>query len=208
MDIMELTVLSNGVFGSNTYIIANGNDCAIIDCGNRPEDVLKVLKEKELRARYIILTHGHVDHILYAGEIKNETDALICIHNDDVQLYSNPVLNGYDLFGFDIDLLHFPPDCRLKDGDKLPLGDKVLDIIHTPGHSPGGISILCDNMLFTGDTLFQLSIGRTDLFGGSLKQLSESIKNKLFTLDDEVVVYPGHGPSTTIGFERKNNPYV
>jgi hydroxyacylglutathione hydrolase len=166
------------------------------------------LKEKDLKARYIILTHGHVDHILYAGEIKNETDGLICIHNDDVQLYSNPVLNGYDMFGFNIDLLHFPPDYQLKDGDKLPLGGSVLEIIHTPGHTPGGISILCDKMLFTGDTLFQLSIGRTDLFGGSLKQLAESIKNKLFTLEDDTVVYPGHGPSTTIGFERKNNPYV
>jgi hydroxyacylglutathione hydrolase len=205
---MELTVLSNGVFGSNTYIVSAGNDCAIIDCGNRPKDVLKVLKEKDLKARYIILTHGHVDHILYAGEIKNETDGLICIHNDDVQLYSNPVLNGYDMFGFNIDLLHFPPDYQLKDGDKLPLGGSVLEIIHTPGHTPGGISILCDKMLFTGDTLFQLSIGRTDLFGGSLKQLAESIKNKLFTLEDDTVVYPGHGPSTTIGFERKNNPYV
>ncbi|NLL96114.1 MAG: MBL fold metallo-hydrolase [Clostridiaceae bacterium] len=205
---MELTILSNGVFGSNTYIVESRNDCAIIDCGNKPKDILKVLRERNLNARYIILTHGHIDHILYAGEIKNETDALLCIHKDDMQLYSDPVKNGYDLFGFDIDLLHFPPDYHLKDGDKLPLGDDVLEIIHTPGHSPGGISVLCDKMLFTGDTLFQLSIGRTDLSGGSLKQLSSSIKNRLYTLNDDVVVYPGHGPSTTIAFERENNPYV
>lgn len=205
---MELTILSNGVFGSNTYIVESRNECAIIDCGNRTKDVLKILREKDLKAKYIILTHGHIDHILYAGEIKNETGALLCLHEDELQLYSDPLINGYDLFGFEIELLHFPPDQLLKDGDKLPLGDIELEIIHTPGHSPGGISILCDKMLFTGDTLFQASIGRTDLYGGSAYKLANSIKNRLYTLAGDVAVYPGHGPSTTIAFERENNPYV
>lgn len=200
--------MSNGVFGSNSYIIESQGSCAIIDCGNRPKDILKVLKEKNLTARYIILTHGHVDHILYAGEIKNETDALLCIHRDDLSMYSDPLKNGYELFGFNINTMNFPPDYYLKDGDRLPLEDSILEIIHTPGHSPGGVCVLCDNLLFTGDTLFQLSIGRTDLFGGSHQKLIESIKNRLYTLDDTILVYPGHGPSTTIAFERENNPYV
>ncbi len=205
---MELTILSNGVFGSNTYIIESQNNCAIIDCGNKPKDILKVVKEKNLTVKYIILTHGHVDHILYAGEIKNETNALLCIHRDDLSMYSDSAKNGYELFGFNISPLNFPPDYFLKDGDKLPLGDSVLEIIHTPGHSAGGVCVLFGDMLFTGDTLFQLSIGRTDLYGGSLQKLINSIKNRLFTLNDEIIVYPGHGQSTTIAFERKNNPYV
>lgn len=205
---MELTTLSNGVFGSNTYIIENQKNCAVIDCGNRPKDILRVIKDKNLTVKYIILTHGHIDHILYAGELKNETGALLCIHHDDLSLYSDSTVNGYDLFGFNIDVLKLPPDYFIKDGDKLPLGDSLLEIIHTPGHSPGGVCVLFGNMLFTGDTLFQLSIGRTDLFGGSLQKLMESVKTRLFTLDDAVVVYPGHGPSTNIGFEKENNPYV
>jgi len=205
---MELVILSNGVFASNTYIVENRKECAIIDCGNRPRDVMAVLEKKGLKAKYIILTHGHVDHILYAGELKKETGAQICIHSDEEDLYMDPMKNGYDMFGFDIDLAHYPPDRLLKDGDRLPLGETELVIIHTPGHSPGGISVLCGNMLFTGDTLFQLSVGRTDLYGGSVKSLAESIKNRLFTLDGEITVYPGHGPLTTIAFEREDNPYV
>jgi len=205
---MELVILSNGIFASNTYIVESGKECAIIDCGNRPGDVMAVLKRKDLSAKYIILTHGHVDHILYAGELKKETGARICIHRDEEELYLNPGKNGYDMFGFDIELAQYPPDQLLEDGDRLPLGETELVIIHTPGHSPGGISILCGNMLFTGDTLFQLSIGRTDLYGGSIKTLIDSIRNRLYPLEGDIKVYPGHGPATTIAFERENNPYV
>ena len=205
---MEPIILTNGIFGSNTYIIESNNQCAIIDCGNKPQNINRVINEKNLQLKYIILTHGHVDHVFYAGKIKDMTNALICLHKSDMPVYTDPDKNGYNLFGFKTDIVNPHPDCLLKDGDKLPLGDVSLEIIHTPGHSPGGISILCEDMLFTGDTLFQLSVGRTDLFDGSQKQLIESIKTKLYTLDGSIKVYPGHGESSTIAYERENNPYV
>ncbi|MGI6124650.1 MAG: MBL fold metallo-hydrolase [Acetivibrionales bacterium] len=205
---MELTTLTNGIFGSNTYIVESDKQCAIIDCGNKPQDIKRVIDSKGLHPKYIILTHGHADHIFYAGRVKDVTGALICLHKDDLPLYSDSDKNGYNLFGFNSDFPNPYPDCLLKHGDKLPLGDVNLEIIHTPGHSPGCISILCEDMLFSGDTLFQLSVGRTDLYGGSPKQIVESIKTRLYTLDGSVTVYPGHGMSTTIAYERENNPYV
>ncbi|MGI6084612.1 MAG: MBL fold metallo-hydrolase [Acetivibrionales bacterium] len=205
---MGLTILNNGIFGSNTYIVESNRQCAIIDCGNKPQDIKRVIDENGFHPKYIILTHGHADHIFYAGKIKDMTGALICLHKDELPLYTDANKNGYNLFRFNTEIADPYPDCLLKHGDKLPLGDKNLGIIHTPGHSPGGISILFGDMLFTGDTLFELSVGRTDLYGGSFKQLIESVKTRIFTLDDSVKVYPGHGMSTTIAYEKENNPYV
>lgn len=205
---MEPIILTNGIFGSNTYIVVSNNQCAIIDCGNKPQDIKRIIDSKGLQPKYIILTHGHVDHIFYAGRLKDVTDALICLHKNEIPVYSNNDNNGYNFFGFNTDIAKPYPDCLLNHGDSLPLGDVNLEIIHTPGHSPGGICILCEDMLFSGDTLFQLSVGRTDLFEGSQKQLIESIKTRLYTLDGSVKVYPGHGMPTTIDYERENNPYV
>jgi hydroxyacylglutathione hydrolase len=205
---MEPIILTNGIFGSNTYIVESNNQCAIIDCGNKPQDIKRIIDSKDLEPKYIILTHGHADHIFYAGRIKDATGALICLHKDELPIYSDADKNGYNLFGFNTNIDNPYPDCLLNHGDKLPLGDVDLKIIHTPGHSPGGICVLCEDMLFSGDTLFELSVGRTDLFGGSQKQLVESIKSQLYTLDGSIKVYPGHGMPTTIDYERGNNPYV
>lgn len=205
---MELTTLSNGIFGSNTYILANNNECAIIDCGVAPDEILDVLQKKNLKTRYVILTHGHFDHIFHADSLIQATGALLCIHEEELSLYNDNDKNGYSLFSFNRDLKLPTPDCLLKHGDKLPLGDATLEIIHTPGHSPGSIAILCDKMLITGDTLFAMGVGRTDLYGGSSKKLVESIQNRLYSLDGDTKVFPGHGASTTIGYERENNPYV
>ena len=116
--------------------------------------------------------------------------------------------NGCYLLAKRGDVVLPKPDVLLKDGQTIILGSSTLEIIHTPGHTPGGICIRTGDILITGDTLFETSIGRTDLYGGSSRQLNDSIKNKLFTLPDDTKVYPGHGPATSIGFERKNNPYV
>ena len=205
---MEPIILTNGIFGSNTYIIESNNQCAIIDCGNKPENIKRIIENRGFEPKYIILTHGHADHIFYAGRLKETTYALVCLHKSELPVYSDNDNNGYNLFGFNTDIAKPYPDLLLNHGDSLPLGEVNLEIIHTPGHSPGGICILCEDMLFSGDTLFQLSVGRTDLFGGSQKQLIESIKTRLYTLDGAVKVYPGHGMPTTIDYERENNPYV
>lgn len=205
---MKINILSNGIFGSNTYIVESGKECAIVDCGNKPQDILKVIEEKGLTLKYIILTHGHGDHIFYAGKIRQATDAPLCLHEDELSIYIDSDKNGYNAFGFNPEFANPTPDMLLKHGDKLTLGDETIEIIHTPGHTPGGICILCGDSLFSGDTLFQGSVGRTDLFGGSQKDLMESIRTRLYTLDGNIKVYPGHGMYTTIAYERENNPYV
>lgn len=205
---MDIKVLTNGVFGSNTYIVSSNNQCVIIDCGNKPKDIMDVIESKKLNAKYIILSHGHADHIFYANQIKEQTSATLCIHEDELDLYMNPDVNGFKNYGFSDDWTIPRPDKLLKDGDEIQLGNETIRIIHTPGHSPGGICILIADSLFTGDTLFQANVGRTDLYGGSWSTLTDSIKNKIYTLNNNVKVYPGHGMDSTIEFERENNPYV
>lgn len=205
---MELKVFSNGIFDSHCYLLYDHGECAIIDGGVNYVDVMNFINEKSLKTRYIILTHGHIDHIFYLEKIKEKTGAELCIHEDEVELYLDPSKNGIELFGVKRPVELPEPDILLKHGTKLPLGSTTLEIIHTPGHSPGSICILCENNLFSGDTLFALSVGRTDFYGGSSQKLTESIKQRLYSLDDNVIVWPGHGPSTTIVHERENNPYV
>ncbi len=205
---MEIKVLTNGILGSNTYIVSSNKECVIIDCGNKPSEIIDEIKNGALNPKYIILTHGHADHTYYAAQIREATNATLCIHKDELALYRDPNENGYNSFGFSEDISVANPDKLLEDGDKLDLGDETIQIIHTPGHSLGGICILISDSIFTGDTLFQSSVGRTDLNGGSWSELVNSIKNKLYTLDDSIKVYPGHGMDSTIGFERENNPYV
>ena len=205
---MEITVLRNGIFGSNTYIVSSNKECAVIDCGNKASDIINEIRKRDLNLKYIILTHGHMDHVYYANQLKDETDSTLCIHEQEIPLYEDPNKNGYNSFGFSEALKLADPDKFLKDGDELSLGDETLQIIHTPGHSPGCVCILIAGCLFTGDTLFQSSVGRTDLYGGSWSQLENSIKSRIYTLDEGIKVYPGHGMDTTIGFERENNPYV
>lgn len=205
---MDIKVLKNGIFGSNTYIVSSNLECAIIDCGNKPQDILEIVKSNSLSPKYIILTHGHIDHIFYAGQIKADTGVPLCLHKDELPVYSNPNHNGYNQFGFNYETQIPTPDTLLKHGDKLPLGDEVIEIIHTPGHSPGGVCVLIKDSLFSGDTLFQSGIGRSDLYGGDGRELTDSIKSRLYSLDDSIKVYPGHGTETTIGYEKKNNPFV
>jgi len=204
---MALYVISNGVFGSNTYILSDGKDCAVIDCGVDSRRVMDVVTKNGLNVKYIILTHGHFDHIYHLNSLKEKTGARLCIHEDERELYLNPMLNGTRMFGTGEEIVTPEPDILLKDGQKLQVGNLTLEIIHTPGHSPGSICILSGNMLFSGDTLFAMSIGRTDFAGGNARAMYESLK-KLFRLGDAIEVYPGHGPKTTIGFEKENNPYA
>lgn len=190
---MILRSLTVGAYGTNCYIV--GSNAAlegmIIDPGDEASQILKSVKEAKLNIKLIAITHGHGDHIGALDEVKKATGARIAIHENDVGALDN--WNSADLL--------------LKGGDAINIGDLHFLVIHTPGHSAGGICLYGHNILFCGDTLFNYSIGRTDL-GGSASQLLNSIFTKLMILPDNTVVYPGHGPATTIGEERHSNPFL
>jgi len=195
--------------GVNCYIIGceETKEVAVIDPGGNPRAILKLLEDEDLKAVYIINTHGHIDHIGANKAVKEATGAKILIHESDAQMLVNSVSNLSFMMGTKV--TSPPADEFIKEGDVIKIGNTVeLEVIHTPGHSPGGVCLKIGNIIFVGDTLFQGSIGRTDFPGGSYEQLIKNIKEKLFCFDDDVVCYPGHGPATTIGFERKNNPFL
>lgn len=195
--------------GENCYIVGceETREVAVIDPGGNARGIVNKLKENDLKAIYIINTHGHIDHIGGNRGVKDASGAEILIHEEDAKMLENPASNFSFLMGAKV--TSPPADRFVKDGDIIKIGNTVeLEVIHTPGHSQGGICLKTGNIIFVGDTLFQGSIGRTDFPGGSYKQLIQMIKEKLLCYDDEVVCYPGHGPATTIGFERKRNPFL
>lgn len=188
---------------ANCYIVADPSlgDACLIDPGGEPGRIKDFLKKKGYSVKFIINTHGHGDHILGNGYF----GAPVYIHKLDADFLTDPDKNLSGIFGF---LFKSPKASKLlEDGDKILLGGLELEVMHTPGHTPGGISIKLDGVVFTGDTLFAGGIGRTDLAGGDEDILLSSIRKKLFALDDKVTVYPGHGPESTIGEEKKSNPF-
>jgi len=200
--------LEVGPLAVNCYVVGDeaSRTGMIIDPGAESGTIMKRVKALGLDIKFIVLTHAHFDHIGALKELKEVTKAEIAIHTDDAQFL--PFGNTLGAaFGFS-----FPPppapDRLLKDGDSFDLGRQRLQVLHTPGHTPGGICLLGDGVVFTGDTLFYASIGRTDLPGGNSKQLMDSINTKLMTLTDNTIVYPGHGPKSTIGQERRHNPFL
>ena len=204
---MILKTLVLGLFCSNCYIVGSEStkDGMIIDPGAEPEVILKNVKELGLDIKLIILTHGHIDHVGALTRIKEAIGAQVAIHTDDAQAIQDPSLGAR--FGFSYQPSP-PPDRLLVDGDSVELGDLHFSVIHTPGHSPGGISLLGEGVVFTGDTLFNYGIGRYDLPGSNGTQLMDSIHTKLMVLPDNTIVYPGHSYETTIGNERRGNPFL
>lgn len=205
---MKVVGMQVGSIGTNCYIAyseATGQ-AAVIDPGGSADQILAVLRDRKLKVEYIINTHGHADHIMANTKIQQATGAPILIHEQDADMLGSASknLSGWLDGGFSCG----PAERLLKDGDIITIGDFSLTVIHTPGHTPGGICLLVGNILFSGDTLFAESIGRTDFPGGSHSQLISAIKNKLMLLDDSVTVLPGHGPETSIGWERKMNPFI
>lgn len=179
---------------------------AVIDPGDESSEILKSLAEDKLSLQYIINTHGHFDHVGANSKLKEVTGAEILIHTKDAPMLSKLSITAA-AFGLRAENSP-PPDRELNDGDVISFGKVTLKVIHTPGHTPGGISILADGHLFSGDTLFAGSIGRTDLPGGDYETLISTIRKKLFVLEDKVIVHPGHGPDTRIGDEKVFNPFV
>lgn len=213
---MIITPLSVGAFQTNCYIVQDDNSTFIIDAPAPGEVIINKLKQNKLIPDLLILTHGHFDHVLGIKELKKEFPNIkIAISAHD----SKYLLDGGDRITRDIaffneDLFYnkmvsYLPVCKadiiLKEGDVI----KGLTVIETPGHTPGSICLLSDSerVLFSGDTLFQNSIGRTDFYNSNYSDMVKSLE-KLKSLDDDIIVLPGHGPSTKIGFEKKNNPYL
>lgn len=197
-----------GSLGTNCYLVycEKTLEAAVIDPGGDPEEVLAVIAREGLTLKYIINTHGHADHIAGNEKLKKATGALILIHADDAKMLTNARHNLSMYIGGNIEF--DPADHLLKDGDTISFGNLDLEVRHTPGHTPGGISLLVGEVLFSGDTLFYESIGRTDFPGGSYSILITCIQEKLLPLPDNTKVLPGHGPATTIGWERKMNPFI
>ncbi|HHV99365.1 MAG TPA: MBL fold metallo-hydrolase [Clostridiaceae bacterium] len=203
---MELRYLSTGMFESNCYVVGNNGEGIVIDPGAKASSIVKLVEEMKLDIKYILLTHAHIDHMCYLDEARSMLNARVMVHEADAPALSDEILNGSALFT--IGMTFKEADILLQDRYSFEVGGMKFEIIHTPGHSPGSICIKTGNYLFTGDTLFRMSVGRTDLGKGSHRDLMNSIKNKLMVLDDNVVVYPGHGESSTIAFERENNPFI
>lgn len=205
MIIKELAV---GMLMANCIILGceETREAAVIDPGDETERILLSLADSKLKLKYIINTHGHFDHVGGNKEMKEATGADILIHFLDAPMLSQ-LSSDATLLGFSAENSP-PPDRTLEDSDTISFGEISLKVIHTPGHSPGGISLYIDNKVFVGDTLFSGSIGRSDLPGGDFNTLISSIKNRLFDLGDDVKVFPGHGPNTTIGREKHSNPFV
>ncbi len=196
-----------GPFASNCYIVGSqsNKEGMIIDPGDEAKQILKRVKDLELDIKFIVLTHGHIDHTGALKEVREVTGAKVAIHADDAK--SLKVQSLSRIFGLSYPTPP-PPDRLLKDGDSLDVGGMHFEVLHTPGHTPGGICLLGEGVVFSGDTLFNYGVGRTDLPGGSSSQLMNSIQTKLMTLPDNTVIYPGHGSDTTIGAERKGNTFL
>lgn len=206
------TVVAKGMVDTNCYLLAcpDTREAMIIDPGafspGEVKTILGLISQHDLKPRYILNTHGHIDHIAGNGQIKASTGADLLIHAKDAGMIVSGALNGSFMFGQEV--VSPPADRQLKDGEQIKLGKLAIKVLHTPGHTPGCICLYVEGNLFSGDTLFAGSIGRTDLPGGDEKQIIESIIKKLMTLQDETIVRPGHGPRTTIGAEREKNPFL
>jgi hydroxyacylglutathione hydrolase len=204
-------ILPVGMLACNCSILGDEatGEAIVIDPGDEIEQVQQILAKHRLRAKYIVATHAHIDHVGGIEGLKQATGAAVLMHESDLPLYQNLALQaewlGVEAPGVvDVDWL-------LKEGQTLRCGGLTLEVLHTPGHSPGSLSLHLpgeDARLFSGDTLFQGSIGRTDLWGGSFDEILRSIRHRLLIFPDETPVYPGHGLPTTIGEEREANPFL
>jgi glyoxylase-like metal-dependent hydrolase (beta-lactamase superfamily II) len=204
-------ILPVGMLACNCSIVGDEEtgEAIVIDPGDEIERVQEVLAQHKLRAKYIVATHAHIDHVGGLEELKRTSGAPVLMHAGDLPLYKNLAVQA--------EWLGVPPsgvvtvDQFLKEGDTLRIGSHVFEVLHTPGHSPGSLSLHLPGQrqkIFSGDTLFQGSIGRTDLWGGSFEEILRSIHERLLVFPDETPVFPGHGLPTTIGEERETNPFL
>lgn len=204
---MHIETYAVGPLQDNCIILSDeeSKEAMVVDPGDEPDRITDYIRDAGLKVKYILCTHGHFDHIGAVGDLKKETGAAVVLHADEVGVYQAQEKVAA-MWGFDLEPQP-QPDLLVKEGDILTLGDAAFHVLHTPGHSPGGICLYGEGIVVTGDTLFAGSIGRTDLPGGDYSKLRESFV-RLMTLPDNTVVLPGHGLETTIGRERKENMFA
>jgi glyoxylase-like metal-dependent hydrolase (beta-lactamase superfamily II) len=193
---------------ANCFILGceETRQAAVIDPGDEADRILRALAAEALTVTQIINTHGHFDHVSANRKMKDATGAPISIHPLDAPMLTS-LSRSAAAWGMSAE--DSPaPDNTIEDGDTIPVGNLSVKVLHTPGHTPGGVSLLVGDAVFVGDTLFQGSVGRTDFPGGDFETLRTSIQTKLFALDEDITVYPGHNQPTTIGHEKKHNPFV
>jgi Zn-dependent hydrolases, including glyoxylases len=187
---MNIDVIRTGLIRENCYIVSDENNvAAVVDPGDNAGKILAFIEEKGYKPEVILITHGHFDHIGAAAEVKRKTGAKVAIHSADK------------------DALRFEPDIIVEDGDVVKCGDLEFAVIETPGHTPGCVCYVCDNAMFSGDTLFYESIGRTDMEGGDFSEMRKSLAKLAALPHKDMDVFPGHMQATTLEHERMHNPF-
>ena len=202
---MRMITFIAGPIDANNYLLwdETTKDAVLIDCSEYKEEIIDAVKENGLNVKYILLTHGHFDHVLGVNDMKAALDCKVGVHKGDVTMIEN--INEFARF---FAFPHVVPpkyDFLVEDGEELQFGNEKIKVIYTPGHTEGGVCYLIDGKLFSGDTLFRDSYGRTDLFGGDFEKIRHSLLDIIFKLYDNIRVFPGHGPATTIGYEKVHN---
>lgn len=206
---MKVEIFVTGIISTNCYVVSNEEtkEAVIVDPAAYPKKLKSYLQENELQVKAILLTHGHFDHIMGIDGVLEDYQVPVYVYEDEAELIADPILNESNTYtnGYTYDKAEY-----IREGQILKLIGYEFQVIHTPGHTSGGVSyyVASENVLFSGDTLFHGSVGRTDFKTSSMSALIHSIREKLFFLPDETVVYPGHMGATTIGTEKKINPYV
>jgi hydroxyacylglutathione hydrolase len=206
---LKLESFTVGPLGNNVYLVIDEetNHAALVDPSFESEPILDLIRSRKLHLDWILNTHGHYDHIVNNAYFKRETEAPLAIHAGDLPLLEN--MRGQAAWmGIEHGEDSPPPDRLLEEGDTVAVGGLRLRVLHTPGHSPGGITFLVEETAIVGDALFAGGIGRYDLPGADGEALLHAIRTKLLTLPDETRVLPGHGPATTIGAEKRGNPFL
>ena len=196
-----------GPVAANCYILKDNdsNEGMVIDPGGNPEKILSAIKDMGVEVKLIALTHGHFDHIGGLDKVKNALNVPVAIHEADGEMLTDAKKNLSAFVGAPGEME--AADVLLKDGDNISFGGCSLKVIHTPGHTPGGVCFYGGGALFSGDTLFAGSVGRTDFPGSSTEDILDSIRNRLAKVSDSTKVFPGHGPASTMGIERETNPF-
>ena len=209
---MLLETFPVGSFQCNCSVLAcaDTKDAIVVDPGGDHQRILEIVRHYDLTVKWIIHTHAHLDHIYETRDVKEQAGGQIALHRDDTFLYDGFAMQAA-MFGWQVRPV-LPVEHWLSDGESLPFGKRAAEVIHTPGHTPGSCCFRVDDdngaLLLAGDTLFQRSIGRTDLPGGDFPTIEKSIRQKIYTLDPDTSVIPGHGPRTTVGDEARHNPFV
>lgn len=196
-----------GDMGNNNYLLIDNGEAVLIDCTALIPELDSVLKEYNAELKYILLTHSHFDHIGgVVATLKTHNDTKVAIHIDDKENLetTNEFMSKYGLPQIDVP----KADIFLKEGDIIKFGNTELKVVHLPGHTAGGVGYVTDKAIFSGDTIFLSSVGRTDLPTGDFEALKNSIHNKIFTLDDDTIIYTGHGAQTSVGNEKKYNSFI